>query len=168
MKKITKEELIVRGILLGWVFFVNLVIVLWFPEVAGWPAFLTAIFFFLMGNDVKKIPEIFIGAFMGFVLAVLFGIVLQNLIPIVGIGGAFSIGLFCMLALILLGGAWIPTVLNQVTFAYMTIALIEPGKMGECLTGWIAMLLLGGGILTGGIVLLLKGLAALGEKGKRS
>ncbi len=164
MARPVKGEMIVRGALLVWVLVVTLVLLLVFPTAQAWPALLSAVVFFLLGNDPARIPQIFVGGATGLVLAALFGLGLGALVPAIGVGPALAACFAVVLTLIIVGGAWAPMALNNVTFAYLTVATISIATMGEHLLGWAAMLLFGGGVLVGGCALLMKALLAAGEK----
>ena len=66
------------------------------------------------------------------------------------------IALFVILGLVIVGGAYLPIVLNNITFAYLTVATINMELIGTHFLNWLLMLFIGGAIILGGCLILLK------------
>ena len=164
MTRPDRGEVKLRCILTVWVLAVTAVISLAFPAYPGWPAFMAGVCFFIMGGDPKRIPELFAGAFAGLLLACAFASALTALAPRIGIVPAFTLTLLPALGIIIVGGAWVPVALNNVTFAYMTVAMIDVRTVSESLPSRAVMLLAGGGALVGGAALFTKLLISAGQK----
>lgn len=154
MNKPTKQEVIINVVIFLWIFVVNIAAALFSPA-PGWPMFFVTIFFFAMGADTKKIPSIFAGGAMGLVFALLLGLALTHLTPVIGIVPTLIISLFIILGLVIVGGGYLPVVFNNITFAYLTIATIDMEIIGGSFLGWLLMLLIGGAVILGGCLLLL-------------
>lgn len=113
----------------------------------AWPMFFVTIFFFIQGADPKKIASIFLGGAVGILIA--FGLVmlLGVIAPSIGVVAATAILVFVALAIIILGGTVLPALLNNVTFAYLTVCAINLESIKSSTVGWLIMLIVGGGIL---------------------
>jgi len=165
-KKATKGELIITSLVFLWIFIVNVVAVI-FAKVPTWPMYFVTIFFFAMEADKKKIPSIFMGGTAGILLALLLEKGIGALAPSVGAIPAVSIMLFIILGLIIVGGNYLPWVLNNITFAYMTIATINMEIIDKNIVNWILMLLIGGAIILVGALGAVKLGTAIVSKGEK-
>ena len=151
-RTVSKQQLVTSIVILFWIFAVNVLSMLLLPDVPAWPMFFVTIFFFCMGGETCKVPDIFVGGLTGIVSA--WGLIelLALLSPIVGETIATFLLLFFVLALIIVGGNYLPVAFNNVAFAYLTVAAIDLTIIESSVVNWLAMHLVGGTIILGGAV----------------
>ena len=119
-----------------------------------WPAALVVLFFFLGHADTKNIPNIFVGAAVGLLMAAALPICVKYLAPTLGLKPAIYVMVGVMVFLIVALGDVLHIAFNDYNFAYFTIALI----FHEQLTvHWIATLLLAGPFFLFGVLYTIKG-----------
>jgi hypothetical protein len=152
-KGFKKKTLIAAVIVAAWLC-VTIVILGIFKIHHVWPALLTLLFFFEKGGDVKNLPNIFVGAVVGLLLAALVPIAVGAIAPTVGVLAGSLIVVFVLVFLIIILGDVAHMFFNNYAFVYFTIALIF-GK--EQLTvQWLIVLVAGGIFFTGGILVFAK------------
>ena len=157
--KPSRHQFIVTACVLVWIFIVNVAAVAF--GIAGWPLYFVTIFFFALGADMKKIPDIFAGGTLGLVAALVLYMGTFGLAPYMGLLGAFALSIGVILTVIILGGTVCPMVCNNVAFAYLTVATVNfeeitPAVIGsQLVTFWI-----GGAVILGGSLLA----ASIGNK----
>lgn len=153
--KITKAHLVLSTLFVTWLVICNII----FEELNihdTWPAFFICIFFFAYELDLKRIKEIFMGATSGLVLGYTIPIVLGTLAPIVGLQIAFNFYLAMVLFLILATKPVAHTILNPVTFTYALMCLLNVEHVMDHAVQWGAIMFLGGSLLIGGIIGIVK------------
>jgi len=152
-KGFKKKTLIAAVIVAAWLC-VTIVVLGIFKIHHVWPALLTLLFFFEKGGDVKNLPNIFVGAVVGLLLAALVPIAVEAIAPTVGVLGGSLIVVFILVFLIIALGDIAHMFFNNYAFVYFTIALIF-GK--EQLTvQWLIVLVAGGIFFTGGVLVFAK------------
>ncbi|UVJ46328.1 hypothetical protein NVV94_12805 [Pseudomonas sp. LS1212] len=152
----------------GKVLFDTLVLVAWIVGVAMagmmlgfkalWAPFFCAILFTVYQKDAKQIPQIIAGGMTGVWLAYAIVVAIGALTAWVGHLPATGIVLFCGVYLIFCGGLLVPLFINLSTFVFLAVALSV--HVSEPPIESTLLLAVGGAILLGGEVLLLKWLAA--------
>ena len=158
-QKPSRHQFIVTASVLVWIFIVNVAAVAF--GIAGWPLYFVTIFFFALGADMKKIPDIFAGGTLGLVAALVLYMGTFGLAPYMGLLGAFALSIGVILTVIILGGTVCPMVCNNVAFAYLTVATVNFESVSLASTGYnLLVLWLGGAVILGGSVVA----AGIGEK----
>lgn len=153
VRKPSKQELVTSIGIFIWILLVNIAAPL-ITSVPPWPMFFVTIFFFTLGGDPKNISMIFASGFVGlfstFVLFKLLGV----FAPTFGELPTTLVILTFILGLIIIGGCYFPICLNNITFAYLTIATINPEIIESHFVGWTLMFLIGGAIILGGALVI--------------
>jgi len=123
MSKIFTKRNILFGFLLV-AFIIIFEIIMARLSLPAWPAFMIMIFFFVVREDLKQAPHILIGGLMGIVCAVLIGIFIDVLKPVMTHEAAklLFIGLF-VYAIVLLKDA-IAWVFNSFAFMFFLVSSI--------------------------------------------
>ncbi len=154
--KASKEQVMPSIFIFLWIFAINIFSAVCIPGMEPWPMYFVTIFFFVMGGDTKNISTIFGGALTGLILVGVLSKLLIVLTPIMGLLPTVIILLFVVLGLIIVGGNFCPILLNNITFAYLTITTIifDPELILSKVVSWTIMLLIGGGIILGGALLI--------------
>ena len=148
-QKPSRHQFIVTASVLVWIFIVNVAAVAF--GIAGWPLYFVTIFFFALGADMKKIPDIFAGGTLGLVAALVLYMGTFGLAPYMGLLGAFALSIGVILTVIILGGTVCPMVCNNVAFAYLTVATVNFEAITPALIGYqMAVFWVGGAIILGG------------------
>ncbi|MDR0410509.1 MAG: hypothetical protein LBH75_00855 [Treponema sp.] len=196
-KKPDKGTVLVTGAVFLWVFIVNVscnsfifpaidkILTAsgkFFPNVynsfssPSWPMFFVAILYFIMGNDPKKVPEIFFGGALGLLMTLfLFWATWQLMAQSAVFRGepglmefkyAFIPVIFVILGLIIMGGTVCPLFFNNASFAYLIAGSISIGKFYYTPDGVqlyareignnFLVFLIGGGIFLCGCILIQK------------
>ncbi len=159
-----KKTLIAALVVAAWLC-VTIVVLGIFKIHQVWPAMFTLLFFFEKGGDVKNLPNIFVGAVVGLLLAALVPIAVGVIAPTVGVPAGSLIVVFILVFLIIALSDVAHMFFNNYAFAYFTIALIF-GK--EQLTvQWLIVLLAGGVFFTGGVLVFAKLLGMSTEVDKK-
>lgn len=153
-RTVNKQQLATSVGILFWIFAVNVAAMVLLPEAPAWPMFFVTIFFFCMGGDMSNIPSIFIGGLTGILSAWVLIKILAVLAPVMGEVPATFLLLFLVLALIIVGGNYLPVAFNNVAFAYLTVAAIDLTIVENSVVTWLAMHLLGGAIILSGAVII--------------
>lgn len=110
-------------------------------------------FFFVMGGDLKNAPSIFISGLFGIFSAWALVKLLALLTPTTGVETATALLLFAILAIIIVGGNFMPGICNNIAFGYLTIAAIDMTIVEDRFVGWVLMHVIGGAIILGGVLL---------------
>jgi hypothetical protein len=151
-----KVELKIRIGLFLWVFVMNIAAPVLVPQYPAWPMWIASIYYFTAGMTLKAAKEAFCGGLAGLIAAYALGAGLMILAPSLGLFRVLAIGLFIVLGLIIVGGAYVPVVLNNAAFAYLTIATINIETIGTNFLSYVLMLIVGGGILVGGCLFIVQ------------
>ena len=153
-KGFKKKTIIAAVVVAAWLV-VTLVILGIFNIHHAWPAFLTLLFFFEKGGDVKNLPNIFIGAAVGILLAAAVPMGVGFIAPFIGgVTVATLLIVFIMVFSIIALGDVAHMFFNNYAFMYFTICLIF-GK--EQMTAqWLIVLAAGGVFFTGGVLVFAK------------
>jgi hypothetical protein len=133
-------------------------------KLPAWPAFLAMIFFFVEHMDVKKIPHIVVGGVFGIGLILTAAPIIGVLAPLLGMELArlaFILGL--VFAIILFGEA-LPLLFNNYAFMSLTVTGIAVQLPNPNPIIWMAVALIGGGVLIGGVIGIGKLMAATSGK----
>jgi hypothetical protein len=196
-KKPDKGTVLVTGAIFLWVFIVNMASVSFiFPEInelltasgkffpnmpnsfstPTWPMFFVTILYFIMGNDVKKIPEIFFGGLFGLLMCLaLFWVTWQLMGQSAVFRGepgllefkyAYIPVIFVVLGIIIMGGTFCPLIFNNSAFTYLIAGTISLGKFYYAPNGMelfareignnLLVFLIGGGIFLVGCIVIQK------------
>ena len=164
-EKIGKKFLLYfRLALLCWILIANAILhIIGFSY--GWLIFISNIMLFTLEGDVKeRFLTVEIGGLVGLVLTVLAMLAISALTPIVGDLFGLLIPLAAVLALLILGHPYAPKVLNNVGFAYLTVACIDAETFAANLPLFFATYILGSLAFNGVCVLLMKPAKALAVK----
>lgn len=148
-KEVSKQQLYTSIFIWLWIFFINIATPL-ITTAPPWPMFFVTIFFFALGADVNQIKTIFLSGIVGIVGTYIALQLLNFLTPIIGMVPSLAIILGAILALIIIGGNWLPVCFNNITFAYLTICTINFEIIESSWIGWLVMFIVGGGIILGG------------------
>ncbi len=162
-EKPTKHELIIKFVIFLWVSFMNLIIHLFNTQLGGagfytWAFFIVNILFFLTGEPSFKkrfvmtttgsIVGVLLAAFMVFTAGKLVGTGMDHtaatMIPLV----------ICLFVIIVLH-AYVPLVINNISFAYFSITLISAELAIVNAPKYIVCSLFGNLIANGGCVLII-------------
>ena len=154
-KKPGKEEFLTTLFILIWVILLNIAAIK--LGLTAWPMFFTSIFFFLEGVDLRKLPNIFLGATVGLLMALALQAGTYALAPSLGDHPAVFLVLGALLTLTILGGAFCPLIFNNFAFAYLTVATIHFDAISWSAIGnHLLVLWLGGAVIVGGAVCILR------------
>jgi hypothetical protein len=194
-KKPDKGTLLVTGAVFLWVFVVNISCVSFifpaidkiltaggkfFPNVYNsystptWPMFFVTILYFIMGNDPKRVPEIFCGGLFGLLMDLLLfwatwqlmgqSAVFRGEPGLLEFQYAFIPVIFVILGVIILGGSVCPLIFNNAAFAYFVAGSISIGKFyytpdgmqlyGRDIGNNFLVFIIGGGIFLAGCILI--------------
>jgi hypothetical protein len=196
-KKPDKGTVLVTGAIFLWVFIVNFTCVSFifpafdkiltasgrfFPNgynsysTPTWPMFFVTILYFIMGNNPKKILDIFCGGLFGFLMALFLfwatwqlmgqSAVFQGEPGLLEFKYAFIPVIFVILGVLIMGGTVAPFIFNNVAFAYLVASSISLGKFYYTPNGvelfareignYTLVFLIGGGIFLAGCILIQK------------
>lgn len=164
-EKIGKKFLLYfRLALLCWILIANAILhIIGFPY--GWLIFISNIMLFTLEGDVKeRFLTVEIGGLVGLVLTVLAMLAISALTPIVGDLFGLLIPLAAVLALLILGHPYAPKVLNNVGFAYLTVACIDAETFAANLPRFFFVYIVGSLVFNGVCILLMKPAKALAAK----
>ena len=164
-EKIGKKFLLYfRLALLCWILIANAILhIIGFSY--GWLIFISNIMLFTLEGDVKeRFLTVEIGGLVGLVLTVLAMLAISALTPIVGDLFGLLIPLAAVLALLILGHPYAPKVLNNVGFAYLTVACIDAETFAANLPRFFFVYIVGSLVFNGVCILLMKPAKALAAK----
>ena len=117
----------------------------------SWLVFLSNIMLFTMEGDIKdRFISVELGGLVGMVLTVLAMLAIGALTPV--LGGMLGVVLFILIIL----HPYAPKVLNNVGFAYLTVACIDSATFAANLPLFFGVYIVGSLVFNGGCVLLMK------------
>ena len=162
---VTKRFLLYfRLMLLVWILIVNSIL-----HVVGfeysWLIFLSNIMLFTMEGDIKdRFVSVELGGLVGMVFTVIALLAITFLTPVLGSFFGFLIPLAVVLFVLIILHPYAPKVLNNVGFAYLTVACIDAETFAANLPLFFATCILGSLAFNGVCVLLMKPAKALAAK----
>ena len=162
---ITKRFLLYfRLMLLVWILIVNSIL-----HVVGfeysWLIFLSNIMLFTMEGDIKeRFVSVELGGLVGMVFTVVALLAITALTPVLGSFFGFLIPLAIVLFILIILHPYAPKVLNNVGFAYLTVACIDTTALATHLPQFFITFIVGSVIFNGVCVLLMKPAKALAVK----
>ena len=154
---VTKRFLLCfRLMLLVWILIVNSIL-----HVVGfeysWLIFLSNIMLFTMEGDIKdRFVSVELGGLVGMVFTVIALLAITFLTPVLGSFFGFLIPLAVVLFVLIILHPYAPKVLNNVGFAYLTVACIDSAAFAANLPLFFGVYIVGSLVFNGGCVLLLK------------
>jgi hypothetical protein len=125
-------------------------------KIPGWPAYVAWVLFFIEQMNPKKVPSILIGAAAGLGLILLAPFAIGFLARWFGPDWGRLIYVLLAVYSIFAFGELIPLVLNNYTFMFVTVAAIALGTPNPRPGLWLLVAEVGGGILIGGMLLVVK------------
>lgn len=124
----------------------------------GWVVFMSnAVFFLLPSKNYKrKLAEVIAGGMVGIFLCWLMLLCMLWLTP--GLGGLLghALPLLVVLALLIIGNAYAPLLLNNVGFVYLIACGMNSTDFLAHVPGYLLTMLLGGLVINGVCVLMMK------------
>ena len=123
----------------------------------SWLVFLSNIMLFTMEGDIKdRFISVELGGLVGMVLTVLAMLAISALTPVLGgmLGLLLPLGVVLFILIIL--HPYAPKVLNNVGFAYLTVACIDSAAFAANLPLFFGVYIVGSLVFNGGCVLLMK------------
>ena len=154
---VTKRFLLYfRLMLLVWILIVNSIL-----HVVGfeysWLIFLSNIMLFTMEGDIKdRFVSVELGGLVGMVFTVIALLAITFLTPVLGSFFGFLIPLAVVLFVLIILHPYAPKVLNNVGFAYLTVACIDSATFAANLPLFFGVYIVGSLVFNGGCVLLMK------------
>ena len=154
---VTKRFLLYfRLMLLVWILIVNSIL-----HVVGfeysWLIFLSNIMLFTMEGDIKdRFVSVELGGLVGMVFTVIALLAITFLTPVLGSFFGFLIPLAVVLFVLIILHPYAPKVLNNVGFAYLTVACINSATFAANLPLFFGVYIVGSLVFNGGCVLLMK------------
>lgn len=153
-----------RIMLLCWILVANAII-----HVTGfeysWLIFLSNIMFFTLEGDIKdRFLTVEIGGLVGLALTVAALLAITALTPVLGSFFGFMIPLAIVLFVLIILHPYAPKVLNNVGFAYLTVACVDTEAFASNLPLFFATFIIGSLVFNGVCVLLMKPAKALAVK----
>ena len=154
---VTKRFLLYfRLMLLVWILIVNSIL-----HVVGfeysWLIFLSNIMLFTMEGDIKdRFVSVELGGLVGMVFTVIALLAITFLTPVLGSFFGFLIPLAVVLFVLIILHPYAPKVLNNVGFAYLTVACIDSAAFAANLPLFFGVYIAGSLVFNGGCVLLMK------------
>ena len=154
---VTKRFLLYfRLMLLVWILIANAVIHLTGMEYS-WLIFLSNIMMFTLEGDVKdRLVTVELGGLVGLVLTVAALLSISALTPVLGDFLGFILPLAVVLFILIILHPYAPKVLNNVGFAYLTVACIDSAAFAANLPLFFGVYIAGSLVFNGGCVLLMK------------
>lgn len=162
---VTKRFLLCfRLMLLVWILIVNAVL-----HVVGfeysWLIFLSNIMLFTMEGDIKdRFVSVELGGLVGMVFTVIALLAITFLTPVLGSFFGFLIPLAVVLFVLIILHPYAPKVLNNVGFAYLTVACIDAETFAANLPRFFCVYIVGSLVFNGVCILLMKPAKALAAK----
>ena len=162
---VTKRFLLYfRLMLLVWILIANAIIHVTGMEYS-WLIFLSNIMMFTLEGDVKdRFVTVELGGLVGLVLTVIALLSITALTPVLGGFFGFIIPLAVVLFILIILHPYAPKVLNNVGFAYLTVACIDAETFAANLPLFFATYILGSLAFNGVCMLLMKPAKALAVK----
>ena len=154
---VTKRFLLYfRLMLLVWILIANAIIHVTGMEYS-WLIFLSNIMMFTLEGDVKdRFVTVELGGFVGLILTVVALLSITALTPVLGSFFGFLIPLAVVLFVLIILHPYAPKVLNNVGFAYLTVACIDSAAFAANLPLFFGVYIVGSLVFNGGCVLLMK------------
>ena len=162
---VTKRFLLYfRLMLLVWILIVNSILhVVGFEY--GWLIFLSNIMLFTMEGDIKeRFVSVELGGLVGMVFTVVALLAITALTPVLGSFFGFLIPLAVVLFVLIILHPYAPKVLNNVGFAYLTVACIDAETFAANLPRFFFVYIVGSLVFNGVCILLMKPAKALAAK----
>ena len=162
---VTKRFLLYfRLMLLVWILIVNSIL-----HVVGfeysWLIFLSNIMLFTMEGDIKdRFVSVELGGLVGMVFTVIALLAITFLTPVLGSLFGFLIPLAVVLFVLIILHPYAPKVLNNVGFAYLTVACIDAETFAANLPRFFFVYIVGSLVFNGVCILLMKPAKALAAK----
>ena len=162
---VTKRFLLYfRLMLLVWILIVNSIL-----HVVGfeysWLIFLSNIMLFTMEGDIKdRFVSVELGGLVGMVFTVIALLAITFLTPVLGSFFGFLIPLAVVLFVLIILHPYAPKVLNNVGFAYLTVACIDAETFAANLPRFFFVYIVGSLVFNGVCILLMKPAKALAVK----
>lgn len=162
---VTKRFLLCfRLMLLVWILIVNAIL-----HVVGfeysWLIFLSNIMLFTMEGDIKdRFVSVELGGLVGMVFTVIALLAITFLTPVLGSFFGFLIPLAVVLFVLIILHPYAPKVLNNVGFAYLTVACIDAETFAANLPRFFFVYIVGSLVFNGVCLLLMKPAKALAAK----
>ena len=162
---VTKRFLLYfRLMLLVWILIANAIIHVTGMEYS-WLIFLSNIMMFTLEGDVKdRFVTVELGGLVGLILTVVALLSITALTPVLGDFFGFLIPLAVVLFILIILHPYAPKVLNNVGFAYLTVACVDAETFAANLPLFFATYILGSLAFNGVCVLLMKPAKALAVK----
>ena len=154
---VTKRFLLYfRLMLLVWILIANAIIHVTGLEYS-WLIFLSNIMMFTLEGDVKdRFVTVALGGLVGLILTVNALHSITALTPVLGGFFGFLIPLAVVLFILIILHPYAPKVLNNVGFAYLTVACIDSAAFAANLPLFFGVYIVGSLVFNGGCVLLMK------------
>ena len=131
----------------------------------SWLVFLGNIMLFTMEGDIKdRFVSVELGGLVGMVLTVLAILGITALAPVVGGLLGLLLPLAVVLFILIILHPYAPKVLNNVGFAYLTVACIDAKTFAANLPLFFVTFIVGSLVFNGVCILLMKPAKALAEK----
>ena len=162
---VTKRFLLYfRLMLLVWILIANAIIHVTGMEYS-WLIFLSNIMMFTLEGDVKdRFVTVELGGLVGLILTVVALLSITALTPVLGGFFGFLIPLAVVLFILIILHPYAPKVLNNVGFAYLTIACIDAKTFAANLPLFFGVFIVGSLVFNGVSILLMKPAKLLAEK----
>ena len=152
----TRFLLYFRLMLLVWILIANAIIHVTGLEYS-WLIFLSNIMMFTLEGDVKdRFVTVELGGLVGLILTVIALLSITALTPVLGGFFGFLIPLAVVLFILIILHPYAPKVLNNVGFAYLTVACIDSAAFAANLPLFFGVYIVGSLVFNGGCVLLMK------------
>ena len=154
---VTKRFLLYfRLMLLVWILIANAIIHVTGMEYS-WLIFLSNIMMFTLEGDVKdRLVTVELGGLVGLVFTVAALLSISALTPVLGDFLGFILPLAVVLFILIILHPYAPKVLNNVGFAYLTVACIDSAAFAANLPLFFGVYIVGSLVFNGGCVLLMK------------
>jgi hypothetical protein len=121
-------------------------------KLPAWPAFIAMIFFFVEHMDVKKAAHIVVGGTFGIALILLAKPIIGALAPVMGLELASLSFVLILVYAIVAFGEMVPMLFNNYAFMCLTVTGLAAQMPNPNPFLWMAMSLVGGGLLIAGVV----------------
>lgn len=131
----------------------------------SWLVFLSNIMLFTMEGDIKdRFVSVELGGLVGMVFTVIALLAITFLTPVLGSFFGFLIPLAAVLFVLIILHPYAPKVLNNVGFAYLTVACIDAETFAANLPRFFFVYIVGSLVFNGVCILLMKPAKALAAK----
>ena len=131
----------------------------------SWLIFLSNIMMFTLEGDVKdRLVTVELGGLVGLVLTVAALLSISALTPVLGDFLGFILPLAVVLFILIILHPYAPKVLNNVGFAYLTVACIDAETFAANLPRFFFVYIVGSLVFNGVCILLMKPAKALAAK----